>query len=165
MGVLIGSKGKTKKALQRKTKTRIRIDGAEGEIEAIGKAENASGFYIALDIIKAIGRGFSPKNAFLLLKEGNTLEILDITDYVKGTPKELLTKRGRIIGKNGKARIEIEEKTGCKISVQGKTIAIIGNWENTPKAKKAIELLLHGARHSKAFKTLDHLHRQETFDF
>ena len=155
IAVLIGSKGQTKRDIEKKTKTKIHVDSEEGEVEVKSKVENTTGFYTALDIIKSIARGFSPEHAFLLLIENNALEIISLTDWFKGSEKELKTKRGRIIGKNGKARTEIEQKTNCLISVQGKTIAIIGDLEEIPKAKKSIEMLLHGARHSKVYDFLN----------
>jgi ribosomal RNA assembly protein len=163
IAVLIGEKGKTKKTVEKKTNCRIEIDSEEGEIEITAKPQNAASFYSALNIIKAIGRGFSPERAFLLMEHNNGLEIVSITDWVKGE-KELATKRGRIIGKNGRAREEIEQKTDCFIAVQGKTIAIIGEFENLSKAKQAIEMLLDGARHQKVFEFLNRNKQQERFE-
>ncbi len=164
IAVLIGSRGKTKKAIEKKTSCRIEIDSDEGEIEITAKPQNAASFYIALNMIKAIGRGFSPERAFLLMEHNNGLEIVSITDWVKGK-KELATKRGRIIGKEGRAREEIEQKTDCFIAVQGKTIAIIGDFENLSKAKQAVEMLLKGARHQKVFEFLNQSKRIGKFEF
>ncbi|MBU0636518.1 KH domain-containing protein [Candidatus Micrarchaeota archaeon] len=165
IAILIGKHGATKKDIEQKTKTKIIVDSEEGEVEIKSKIENTTGFYTALNIIKAIARGFSPEHAFLLLNENNALEIISLTDWLKGSEKELKTKRGRIIGKQGKARNEIEEKTNCFISVQGKTIAIIGDLGEIPKAKKSIEMLLHGARHSKVYDFLNHPIEKEEFEF
>ncbi len=165
IAVLIGPKGKTKKAVEKKTSCRIEIDSEEGEVEVTSKPQNAASFYIALNMIKAIGRGFSPEHAFLLMEHNNGLEIVSITDWVKGSEKELATKRGRIIGKEGKAREEIEQKTDCFIAVQGKTIAIIGDFENLSKAKQAVEMLLKGARHQKVFEFLNRRKQAEKFEF
>lgn len=161
LGAVIGPHGETKKNIEKKTKTKLQIDSQEGEIVVRSRATNATGFYIGLDIIKAIGRGFSPEHAFLLLDPQNALEIVFISDWVKGSEKEFKTKRGRIIGRNGKAREEIEHQTDCSISVQGKTIAIIGRIEHVSKAKRAIEMLLSGARHAKVFEFLSKKNQTE----
>jgi ribosomal RNA assembly protein len=49
----------------------------------------------------------------------------------------------------------IEEKTGTKICVHGKTISIIGKWENLQVARKAIEMLLEGKMHSSVQRFLE----------
>lgn len=161
VGAVIGPNGQTKKNIEKKTKTRLEIDSEKGEVIVRSRATNATGFYTGMDIIRAIGRGFSPEHAFLLLDSQNALEIVFISDWVKGSEKEFNTKRGRIIGRNGKAREEIEDHTDCVISVQGKTIAIIGKTENVSKAKRAIEMLLTGARHAKVFEFLGKKHQTE----
>jgi ribosomal RNA assembly protein len=165
IAVIIGPNGKTKKAIEKKTNCRIEVDSEEGEVEVTSKPQNAASFYIALNMIKAIGRGFSPERAFLLTEHNNGLEIIDITDWVKGSEKELATKRGRIIGKKGRAREEIEQKTGCCIAVQGKTVSIIGDFADLARARQAIEMLLKGARHQKVFDFLNRNKERESFEF
>jgi len=150
IGVLIGKQGITRKKIERETRTRLDIDSAIGEVIVNGSEKNAIGFYNALNIIKAIGRGFSPKNAFLLLKEGFILEVLRIPDYVGDNESLLKAKRGRIIGRDGKAREKIEKKFKTKISVLGKTVSIIGESKGIEKSKRAIEMLLGGAKHATA---------------
>lgn len=165
LAVVIGKNGETKQKISQKTKTKLFIDSAESTIEVKTNATNTTGFYTALDIIKAIGRGFSPEHAFLLLKPDYVLEVITVSDWVQGSEKELQNKRGRIIGKQGKARTEIEQKTGCAIAVQGKTVGIIGLMEDIPKAKKAIEMLLRGSTHEKAYRYLNQTGMEEEFDF
>ena len=108
----------------------------------------------AKDIIRAIARGFSPEKAFQLFKNGKILEILDLTLYAK-TKNELLRKKGRVIGKNGKTREYIEGMTGAYVSVYGKTISFIGDFENVYDAKKAAEIILEVKPHSAAYYYLE----------
>ncbi len=148
IAVLIGKNGKTRKDLEKRTETKIEVDSKTGEVDVEG--ENALDFYISLNIIKAIGRGFSPEHAFLLKEENYFLEIIDLKEIIGKNDKVIQQKKGRVIVKNGKTRKDIEEKTSTFVSVYGKTICIIGSPEGIQKAKKAVELLLEGASHSTA---------------
>ena len=144
LGVLIGKNGSIKKELEEKTKTHIHIEKdieIRGEYEGVAKAE---------ETIKAIGRGFSPEKAFLLLKEGYQLHII----YVHGNHKRVRRLLGRVIGKGGKVRKRIEEETGCFISVFGKTVSIIGNYKKIDKAIHAVELLLEGKTHGYVYNAM-----------
>jgi ribosomal RNA assembly protein len=148
IAVLIGKNGETRKELEKLTKTKIEIDSKTGEVDIQG--EKAIDFYISLNIIKAIGRGFSPEHAFLLKEEDYFLEIMDLKEIVGKNDKLIQQKKGRVIGKKGKTRKDIEEKTDSFVSVYGKTISLIGKQESIKKARKAIEMLLEGASHSTA---------------
>lgn len=155
IAVLIGTNGKVKKEIETRTKTRIVVDSETGEIEISGTSRTSGiDFYKAVGIVTAIGRGFSPENAIKLLKEGYVLEILKIPEFAGKSEKAISAKRARVIGKKGTARSEIEHKTGCVISIYGKTIAIIGKDEKIGKAKKAVQMLVEGAKHSTAFDFL-----------
>ena len=147
VGALIGEEGKTKKLIQNKTKTRIKIDSKTGEITLEAEQKHSEKFQKALSIVKAIGRGFSPQNALLLLKEENFLEIIELEEFTGKSPKLMHSKKSRVIGSEGKIRDKIEKSTGAKVSVFGKTIAIIGELEAIEKAKHAIQILLEGASH------------------
>jgi ribosomal RNA assembly protein len=155
VAVLIGSNGKTKKELEKKTNTQIEVDSKTGEVEVKAREGNAINFYIALNIIKAIGRGFSPEHAFLLTDEQNALEIIDLTEVIGKSEKALKQKRGRVIGKKGRMRKEIEEKTSTFISVYGKSIGVIGRIEDIETSRRAILMLLKGARHKTVQDFLD----------
>ncbi len=146
IAVLIGKKGETKTEIEKLTKTKIEVDSQTGEVDVQG--ENALNFYISLNIIKAIARGFSPEHAFALKNENYFLEIIDLKEKLGKNEKVIHQKKGRVIGKKGKTRKEIEEKTDTFISVYGKTISIIGKSEGIEKARHAIEMLLEGASHS-----------------
>lgn len=152
VAVLIGKGGKIKKRLESSTETKIDIDSNTGEIEI--ESKNAINIHKAVNIVKAIGRGFSPEKAFELLDEKYYLDIIDLKEELGKGEKSLIQKRGRIIGKSGKAREEIERETETLISVYGKTVAIIGKGENVEKARKAVEMLLRGAEHSTVYTFL-----------
>ncbi len=148
IAVIIGKNGETRKEIEKLTETKIEIDSKTGEIDIQG--EDALNFYISLNIIKAIARGFSPEHAFLLKNDNYFFEIIDLKEELGKNEKLIQQKKGRVIGKKGKTRQEIEEKTNSFISVYGKTISIIGEAEAIEKAKTAVKMLLKGASHSSA---------------
>jgi len=152
IAVLIGKNGETKKRLEQETNTRLRIDSKEGEVEVTGK--DALGLYSSREIIQAIGRGFNPDFALLLLKQDFAFEQINITDYLK-SEDSMQRLKGRVIGQEGKARKYIEEMTQTHISVYGKTIGIIGETEDASIARQAIENLLKGSQHSNVYHWLE----------
>jgi len=160
VGVLIGPKGSVKRKIESKTKTKLEIDSGEGEVLVEGEGE---GYFKAHDIVKAIGRGFSPEKAFTLLKDDYLLKVIDITDYTGKNTSNQKAKRGRVIGRHGLARLEIEKKTHCLVSVHGKTVAIIGLANEIETAINAVQMLLEGAKH----ETVEHIlfgSRKERFE-
>ncbi|MBW2992791.1 KH domain-containing protein [Candidatus Woesearchaeota archaeon] len=153
IAVLIGKKGEIKKRLEQETSCQLKIDSKEGEIEVVGK--DALGLYTSREIIQAIGRGFNPDFALLLLKQDFVFEQVNIADYMKSKDASMQRLRGRVIGKEGKARRYIEEMTETHISVYGKTIGIIGETESASIARQAIENLLKGSQHSNVYHWLE----------
>lgn len=152
IAVLIGKKAQVKKRIEQETNTELKIDSREGEVEVVGN--DALGLYTSREIIQAIGRGFNPDFALLLLKQDFVFEQVSIGDYLKS--KESMQRlRGRVIGNEGKSRKYIEEMTETHISVYGKTIGIIGQSEDTSIARQAIESLLKGSQHSNVYNWLE----------
>ncbi|RLG70981.1 MAG: RNA-processing protein [Candidatus Iainarchaeum archaeon] len=153
IGALIGKNGKTKNKIEKLTQTEIKIDSRTGDVEIIAKGDDLMHLK-AINIVKAIGRGFSPENAMLLLEDENYLEIINIQEFTGKSKKALIQKRGRLIGRKGLARKKLEELTNTVISVYGKTISIIGKPEDISLAREAIEMLLEGAKHSTVYDFL-----------
>ena len=117
IAVLIGKKGETKRALEGSLKVNLEIDSHEGDVNISGK--DALDLYATREIIRAIGRGFNPEIAMLLLKQDYAFEILTLPETDK---KNQMTRvKGRIIGTDGKTRRIIEETTECYLCVYGKT--------------------------------------------
>jgi ribosomal RNA assembly protein len=155
IGALIGKGGETKKLLETKTSTTITIDSKEGAVKVEGTDENAVTLLRAVETINAINRGFSPKRAFELLDDEDLL--LDMIDLsgLADNPRQLDRLRGRIIGKDGRAREQIEDMTDVEISIFGKTIALIGYPEQLKVARTAIDMLIEGVPHENVFAFLD----------
>ena len=157
VAVIIGKEGATKKEIEQDTSTKMNIDSKEGDIIVSG--EDALGLYTAREIIKAIGRGFNPEIALLLLKPDYIFEVIDVSEYVK-SKDSMLRLKGRVIGKEGKSRKLIEELTETFISVFGKTVSIIGTAENASSSRRAIESLLKGSTHANVYKWLEKRRRE-----
>lgn len=155
IAVLVGTNGSVKKRIEDLTRAKISIDSKNGEVEVRVGEKFAINFYNALNIIKAIGRGFSPEHAFLLSDEDFLLDVIKLEDIVGKSSKAIEQKKGRIIGKNGASRKAIEEKTDCFVSVYGGTISLIGTVENLEIARKAVEMLLDGSTHEYVYKFLN----------
>lgn len=161
VAVIIGKEGATKKEIEQNTSTKMSIDSKEGDIIVSG--EDALGLYSAREIIKAIGRGFNPEVALLLLKPDYIFEVIDVSEYVK-SKDSMLRLKGRVIGKEGKSRKLIEELTETFISVFGKTVSIIGAAENALSSRRAIESLLKGSTHANVYKWLEKRRRETKRD-
>lgn len=146
LAILIGRRGTVKKELEERTQTRIGIDEEvtiEGEVGVLD-AEN---------IVLAIGRGFAPEQAMHLLDEEKTLCIIQLPK----NKKSLSRIRARIIGKGGRSRKNIERLTRTDIVVYGKTVSIIGRYENAGCARDAVERLIRGDRHATVYRNLEDL--------
>jgi ribosomal RNA assembly protein len=153
IAVLIGKKGEIKKQIEQETKTKIEIDSKEGDVFVSG--EDALGLFNAREVIKAIGRGFNPETAKLLLKGDYVFEVLDLRNFTGKSKLTSIRLKGRVIGEGGRSRKTIEDLTECYISVYGKTISIIGESENVAVARKAVEDLLKGSPHGNVYKGLE----------
>lgn len=152
IAVLIGTKGEGKRQLESACGTGIDVDSTEGVVTIEGK--DALNLYVCREIVLAIGRGFSPELAKLLLKPDYGIEILNVKDFAK-TDNDAIRLKGRVIGEDGKSRRTIEELTGIHLSVYGKTVGLIGELEELPVARKAIESLLAGQPHASVYKWLE----------
>lgn len=158
IAILIGKKGKIKKEIEEETKTKIDVDSKEGDVFIIG--DDGLDLYNAKEVIVAIGRGFNPEIAKLLLKPDYCFESINIKDFA-GKSKDVMTRlKGRVIGKEGKSRKIIEELTECHISVYGKTVSMVGNVDYIVYARTAIESLLRGSTHANVFRFLEKKRRE-----
>ncbi|MFB0560393.1 MAG: KH domain-containing protein [Candidatus Lokiarchaeia archaeon] len=156
VGILIGPDGKIKASVEKETKTRLDIDSEEGSVLILPteETEDPLAVWKARDIVRAIGRGFSPSRAFRLLGEDELLEIVDLTLFTGKSKNTLNRVKGRIIGAGGKTRKIIEEVSGATLSIYGHTVAIIGDVDQGRIAKEAIIMLIEGAPHSTVYNVL-----------
>ncbi len=169
IGVLIGKGGKVKEMIEQEFNVRLDIDGESGDVRISTnpntRVEDMKVFK-AIEFINAIARGFSPERAKRLLAGGDDddgdtmLNIIDIKDYVGKSHNSLERVKGRIIGKDGKARRMIEELTNTYISVHGHYVSIIGKPEDVKLASDAVMMLITGSMHSTVYKMLEKARRK-----
>ena len=162
IGVLIGRSGKTKKNIENICSVQLDIDSEGGEV--LVKSEKISERFQpfkAIEIVSAIGRGFSPENALRLLKGENSLHVIDLREFAGKSTDQIERIKGRIIGEGGKARLNIENLTNASITVYGRTVAIIGEPNQLRLAVDAISSLSNGSMHGPVYTKLESDRRRE----
>ena len=160
VAVLIGTNGKTKNEIEMATKSSLDIT-KDGDVTITG--DDGLDLYTTKEIVKAIARGFNPKIALLLLKSDYALELIDMKD-ISGKSKNTLQRlKGRVIGKGGKSREEIERLTECNISIYGKTVGIIGESGQVSIARQAVAMLLQGSMHKTVYQFLEKKNKEIMF--
>ena len=159
IGVLLGPGGSMKRLIEEKTKTRMDVDSETGTVSIL-ESEDPLLAMRALDLVRAIGRGFSPERALFLLDDDMlVLDVMDLSRMV-GTKSDMARMKGRIIGKDGRTREIMERLSGARISVYGKTVALLGYPEQIKIARAAIEMLLDGAPHGNVYSFLEKKHQE-----
>ncbi len=159
IGVLVGPGGSMKHLIEEKTKTNIEIDSETGTVSVTSTDDPLSAMRV-MDLVRAIGRGFSPERALSILDdEMLVLDVLDLSKVV-GTKSDMARFKGRIIGKDGRSREIMERLSGAKVSVYGKTVALLGHAEQIRIARTAIEMLLDGAPHGNVYAFLEKKHQE-----
>ena len=165
IGALIGKSGKIKSKIEKTCSVKLEIDSETGEtlISGVGAIEDIQPFK-AMEIVTAIGRGFSPENALRLLKGENALHVIDLREFAGKSSAQVERIKGRIIGEGGKARNNMENLSGTKISVYGKTVSIIGNPPQLKIAVDAIASLSGGSMHGSVYNKLESARRRNKME-
>jgi ribosomal RNA assembly protein len=157
VGVLIGPDGKVKQKIEEKFMVELQIEGDSGGVTIV-LSENASDpslLFRAKDTVTAIGRGFSPEQAFRLLrKEEDVFDFIDLRAVFGRSESDIKRVKGRVIGANGKTRKLIEELTEASVVVYGHTIGFIGSFEQVDVARNAVQMLINGSQHHTVYKYL-----------
>jgi len=163
IGALVGPDGRVKASIEKKLSVSLRIDSQTGDIQItlMPAAQDPTVLFRAKEVVTAIGRGFSPENAFRLLKDDETmLEVIDLRETVGRSVSDMKRLKGRVIGKEGKTRRIIEELTEADICVYGHTISIVGEIDQVAIAKEAVRMLIGGSLHGTVYRFL-HRKRRE----
>ena len=156
IGVLIGPGGSVRKRIEEALGVKLRVDSRSGDVEIALRDEkgDVSKLYQALNVVRAIGRGFSPERAFRLFDEDMLLDVIDLREYVGKSENALRRVKGRIIGRDGKTRRLIEELTGVYVSVYGHTVSLIGGFDQLLVAREAVTKLIKGSQHKTVYNYL-----------
>ena len=154
IGAIIGKAGSTKRSLEADLGVKLGVDSKEGLVTIKSDSVDSGDPFIAVRVVEAIGRGFSPHHAKRLLEEGVAFEVIDLRNFAGRSVSSLDRIRGRIIGLKGKSRRVIEELTQCYLSVYGRTVAIIGEASEVQLAVEAVRKLASGSQHRTVYNEL-----------
>ncbi len=159
IAVLIGAKGATAKLLRFASGCKeFNIDSETGDVEVVwgepGTYDPVKAMKLP-DVIKAIGRGMSPKAAIQLLDDHHFFELVDIRKFVGKKSNQQRRIRGRIIGSDGKIRKLIEGLTDTQISIYNSTVVLVGEEEGLAAARQAVEMIAGGAEHGTVLNFLE----------
>ncbi|MHA1222459.1 MAG: KH domain-containing protein [Candidatus Heimdallarchaeaceae archaeon] len=157
IAVLIGPKGSTKKKIEELTQCKVLVDSKSGDVIVVveGELEDPVSLWKARDMIKAIGRGFSPEKAFRINEASFAFDLIQLRDFTGTSPNALREVRSRIIGRKGRTRSTIEQITGSYISVYGNTVGIIGESRTLQIVREGLIRLINGAKHSTVYRYLE----------
>jgi ribosomal RNA assembly protein len=154
VGVLIGEEGTTKRMLEKRCEVKLDITH-DGSVTITSPEEDGLREWKALDVVKAIGRGFNPRFAVAILKEDCVLSIIDLYDIFSRKESDINRVKARVIGEHGKAWQTIELLTNTKMSVYGRTIALIGLEDDVELATRAIDMIIRGSSHPNVYRFLE----------
>jgi len=165
LAVLIGREGETKRNIENKLGVLINIDSKTGNCEILPKLDDTNytplNVFTAQKIVNAINRGFNPVKAMKLLEDNFELEIFNLLPIVGKSDKRITRIKGRIIGRNGEMRKTIEKFAESYVSVYGKTISIISDYDNLHIARKAVTMLINGMPHHVVLKFLENKYNEK----
>lgn len=150
MGVLIGKDGETIGRIRDLLQCEVDVRDNDVFVEADDPLEEIR----AINIVKAIGRGFSPDKALRLLEKNSSLAVISISDFAD-TDSSQKRLKGRVIGKKGSSKEKIENVTDTEIAVYGGTVSVLGPMKGVEIAKKAVEMLLNGSSHGNVYRYLE----------
>ncbi|WP_254831251.1 KH domain-containing protein [Haloglomus salinum] len=159
VGALIGEGGETMREIESRAEVRLDIDSETGSVRVETVGDPVKGLK-GPDIVKAIGRGFSPEAALSLL--GGDMRMLDLVDLRAATRNEndLRRQKGRLIGEDGRTRQLMAELSGAEVVIYGKTVGIIGEPEEVEVVRSAVEMILDGAPHGAVYSFLERKHNE-----
>ncbi|RNJ77008.1 MAG: RNA-binding protein [Nitrosopumilus sp. B06] len=161
IAALIGKSGSSKITIEESCHVSLEIDGKSGEvaITSCGDVEKMEPFK-AVEIVTAIGRGFSPENAMTLLQGQNTLHVINLRDFAGKSSSAIERIKGRLIGEGGRARQNMENLSNTHISIYGKTVSVIGDAARLRLVVDAIASISSGSMHGAVYGRLEAANRR-----
>ena len=165
IAVIIGKNGKTKEEIESKLGVKIDLDSKTGDCDIKPVLNNLNysplNVYTAQKVVNAINRGFNPIKAMKLMEDTYELEIFNLLTILGKSNKRIKRIKGRIIGRDGEMRKTIEKFGESFISVYGKTVSIIADYENLQIARKAVSMLINGMPHHVVIKFLENKYMEK----
>ena len=156
VAILIGEDGEVRQRIEKDFKVTLNIDSETGivQITPLPQENDAVSLLKARDIVTAIGRGFSPHRAFALRDDDMILDVIDLRELFGKNESDIDRIKGRLIGRQGKARMMLEELTRTNVSIYGHTISTIGDYESSSLSREAIMMLIEGKQHATVYRFL-----------
>jgi ribosomal RNA assembly protein len=159
IGVLIGEGGETMREIESRAEVRLDIDSATGSVGIESVGDPVSGM-VAPDVVRAIGRGFTPESALSLLDHDlRRFDLIDLADETRNE-NDLRRQKGRLIGENGRTRELMEELSGAEVVIKGSTLGVIGQPEEVETVRRAAGMILDGAPHGAVYSFLERKHNE-----
>ncbi len=163
VGVLVGPEGKVKRDVEEQLLVKLTIESEGGGVEITldEKATDPTMLFRAKDVVTAIGRGFSPDEAFRLIRnEDAVFDSIDLREIFDRSESDIRRVKSRIIGMNGKTRRTIEELSEADVVVYGHTIGFIGTFEQVDIARNAVQMIIQGSQHHSVYAFLQKKRRE-----
>ncbi len=123
----------------------LRLEGNELTIQG-----DALGEYNARMVMQAFARGFDLNTSCLLLGDDCFFESVDMKGLLKRSERVKRIK-ARVIGREGKTKEYVQQVSGAHVSVYGDTVSFIGTLGQIRTARAAMDTLLEGGTHNKAY--------------
>jgi ribosomal RNA assembly protein len=161
VGALIGEEGHVKERIESSLHVTLNVNSDSGIVVIQADPDvNPLSVLRAKDVVTAIARGFPPEKAFQLFDEDIMLDVLSLRDIFGKSESDIQRVKGRVIGREGKSRRNIEEITQAQLSVFGHTIGIIGNYDALSLAREGVEMLIKGRQHATVYEHLKNRRRE-----
>lgn len=161
VGALVGRGGRTRAAVESACAVRLRISRDGGVLISASGAADAVKPFKAAEIVTAVGRGFSPESAMRLVRGENALHVMDLRQFGARTGAQLARVRARLIGRDGRARRNVENLSNTAICVYGRTVSVIGSTASLRMAVDALSALSQGSMHGSVYGRMESARRRE----
>ncbi len=115
--------------------------------------------YNARIVMQAFARGFEFETACKLLSDDRFFESIDMKQIFKNE-EQIKRIKARIIGSEGKAKSYVQSVSGADLAIYGDTVSLIGTVDEIRIAKAALEVLLEGGTHKKAYAIMEKAKRR-----
>ncbi|MEM4133883.1 MAG: KH domain-containing protein [Candidatus Micrarchaeia archaeon] len=138
------------KLIEEKGEIELSVSNEEG---ILIKSSDPIAEWKAINVVKAVGRGFNPMIAINLFSDDYILHIINLKD-IFDKEKQRIRVRARLIGTKGKTRATIEEISGAFVCIYGNTISFIGKPEEVAMAVEAANMIINGVSHGAVYMFL-----------
>ncbi|MDI9611353.1 MAG: KH domain-containing protein [Archaeoglobaceae archaeon] len=155
IGAIVGKEGENKRKIEEKCQCKISIVKNVVIVDCL----DSLALMKVKNVVTAIARGFSAEISMKLIDHEDLIfESIDLSQIL---PEKALQRiLGRIIGKEGIMRKQIEDMLNVHLSIYEKFVSIIGEFESVMVAREAINMLINGAQHSTVVKFIERKRRE-----